>query len=144
MARKKQNSEKSDAAQIQVQTPNLRDIVGDAVYTVWLDMLRRLVPDGRTHRLSKLVAAFMQYAAYMAFDKWGQQEPPTGTAASLLLRIWESGTSEEAELIACNFAESLFRDAGVRYQRVNYKGYKYSIAEDAAIECVRWEEMPWE
>jgi hypothetical protein len=29
---------------------SLQDVVGKETYTVWVDMLRELVPDGRTHR----------------------------------------------------------------------------------------------
>jgi hypothetical protein len=144
LTRKRQNADKSASAIFQSVTPSLRDIVGDSVYTIWLDMLQKLVPHGRTHRLSKLVAGFMQYAAHLAYEKWEQREPPIGSAAALLLSVWETGDSENVELIVCNFAESLFHDAGVQYQRVNHKGQKYSIAEDAALEFVHWEDMPWE
>jgi hypothetical protein len=54
----------------------IRNIVGDHIYTVWLEMLHYLVPNGRTHRLSVLVASFLQYAAFLASNKWGNKEPP--------------------------------------------------------------------
>jgi hypothetical protein len=38
----------------------------------------------------------------------------------------------------------MFRDAGVNFRRVNRRGDPYSIAEDAANEFMRWEDMPWE
>jgi hypothetical protein len=38
----------------------------------------------------------------------------------------------------------LFRDPSVRFRRVNRRGDAYSIAEDAASEFLRWEDMPWE
>ncbi len=44
----------------------LREVVGDGVYDVWVDMLRELMPDGRTHRLSLLVASILAYAARVA------------------------------------------------------------------------------
>jgi hypothetical protein len=44
----------------------------------------------------------------------------------------------------CSLAEQMFRDAGVRFRRVNRRGDAYSIAEDAASEFLRWEDMPWE
>jgi MoxR-like ATPase len=40
-------------------------------------------------------------------------------------------------------AEQMF-DAGVRFRRVNRREDPYSIAEDAASEFLRWEDMPWE
>lgn len=44
----------------------LREIVGDDVYGVWVKMLKELVPDGRTHRLSVVVASMLAYASSVA------------------------------------------------------------------------------
>jgi len=107
-------------------------------------MLRRLVPHGRTHRLSVVVAGFLQYAAALAAEKWGTRQPPDGSAAALLLEASEGGDPEQTESTMCALAEHLLRDAGVRFQRVNHRGQQYSIAEDAASEFARWEDMPWE
>jgi hypothetical protein len=41
---------------------DLQAVVGKAAYAVWVDMLRELVPDGRTHRLPVVIAAMRQYA----------------------------------------------------------------------------------
>ncbi len=49
----------------------LREIVGDQVYDVWVMMLSGLVPDGRTHRLSTVVASMLAYAAGVASAKRG-------------------------------------------------------------------------
>ena len=35
---------------------SLQDVVGKETYSVWVDMLRTLVPGGRTHRVSVVVA----------------------------------------------------------------------------------------
>ncbi|MCI0608598.1 MAG: hypothetical protein L0Z71_06005 [Anaerolineae bacterium] len=45
---------------------SLQAVVGEATYAVWVDMLRELVPDGRTHRLSVVVAGMLQYALAVA------------------------------------------------------------------------------
>ena len=123
--------------------PSLRPLVGARMYSVWLDMLKQLVPHGRTHRLSVFVAGCLQYAAGRASEKWGTKMPPDGTAAQTLLYAWESGP-EEAESTVSRLAERLLRDAGVRFRRVNHRGQEYSIADDAASEFVRWEDMPRE
>jgi hypothetical protein len=47
---------------------SLQDVVGENSYSVWVDMLRALVPDGRTHRLSVLLAGMLQYAHTLAED----------------------------------------------------------------------------
>jgi hypothetical protein len=44
----------------------------------------------------------------------------------------------------CCLAEQRFRDAGVKFHRVDSRGDPYSIAEDAASEFLRWDDMPWE
>ena len=44
------------------RTRSLEDAVGKETYALWVDMLHRLVPEGRTHRLSVVVAAMLQYA----------------------------------------------------------------------------------
>ena len=67
----------------------LREIVGEDVYDVWVAMLKKLVPDGRTHRLSVLVASMLAYASDVA---WSNREPddegdpasPGGSRPSLL------------------------------------------------------------
>jgi len=47
----------------------LQEVVGAKVYGVWMDMLKRLVPSGRTHRLSVVVASMLQYAQDLAHKK---------------------------------------------------------------------------
>ena len=41
---------------------SLQDVVGKGTYAVWVDMLRELVPEGWTHRLSVIVAWMLEYA----------------------------------------------------------------------------------
>lgn len=125
-------------------TLSMRSVVGARTYSVWLEMLRRLVPQGRTHRLSIPVASFLQYAAELASEKWQNQQPPEGTPAALLLEAFEGGDPEETESSICSLAEHLLREAGVRYRRSNHRGQEYSIAQDAASEFIRWDDLPWE
>lgn len=50
---------------------SLQDVVGKETYQVWVEMLRKLVPDGRTYRLSVVVAGMLHYATALAeeFDE---------------------------------------------------------------------------
>jgi hypothetical protein len=139
--RKPKDADQSPGEEIR---EGIRNIVGDPVYTVWLDMLRCLVPQGRTHRLSVVVASFLQYAAFIARNKWRSKEPPEGSAAAILLEAWDGGDPEEAVTGVTKLAAQIFRDAKVGYQRVNSRKVKYSIAEEAALEFLGWENMPWE
>ena len=120
----------------------VKSVVGTKAYNVWLDMLRYLVPHGRTHRLSVLVAGMLQYAYEMAHKK-----AETNTNARKLLEIFESAyESHEGEYVngIIEISEKLFDDAGVQYKRRNRKGQPYSIAEEAVYQFLNWENMPWE
>jgi hypothetical protein len=120
----------------------IKAVIGAKIYNVWLDMLKSLVPHGRTHRLSVMVAGMLQYAQKVAYKK-----AESNSKARKLAETFEDafdGSDEEylAEII--KIAENLFEDAGVRYKRKNRKGESYSIAEEAAYEFLNWENMPWE
>ena len=47
----------------------IKAVVGVKVYDVWVDMIRRLVPGGRTHRISVVVAGMLQYALEISHEK---------------------------------------------------------------------------
>jgi hypothetical protein len=111
---------------------------------VWLDMLRRVVPHGRTHRLSVMVGSFLQHAAGVAAEKWQARDLPEGSPGARLLEAQEDGDPEAMIATIRSSAEQMFRGAGVRFRRVNRRGDPYNIAEDAASEFLRWEDMLWE
>ncbi|MFX0094466.1 MAG: hypothetical protein ACFFBD_22200 [Candidatus Hodarchaeota archaeon] len=122
---------------------SLREIVGDQIYTIWVDMLRRLVPYGRTHRLATTIAAMLQYASIIAYEKYDDNPEEDSVAHSLFI------ASEEidyylAEGLLLSVVEKLFEDAQVESKRVNRRGNEYSIAKDAISEFVYWDSMPWE
>lgn len=121
---------------------SLQTIVGQETYTVWKKMLRELVPNGRTHRLAPMVAGMLQYAAAVAYEKYGDN-PEEGSAAHIMLLASEVYDPEEAiELLS--LITQLFEDAGVGYERANRHGDEYSIAERVVYELIHWYDMPWE
>jgi len=120
----------------------IKDVVGAKNYAVWVEMLKRLVPHGRTHRLSVVVAGMLQVAHIIALEK---KRP--NVKAKELLAIFESAYENDEENgveLLLKVTEELFRDAGVRFKRVNSKGKGYSIAEEAVHQFLNWEAMPWE
>lgn len=121
---------------------SLKELVGAPVYAVWLDMLKRLVPAGRTHRLAPLAAAMLQYAAVLASEK--VDERGENTAAEILQSADDEGYSESSMEALAGLVRQLFHDAGVPYARRNSRGEGYSIAEEAANEYIAWFDMPWE
>ncbi|MCC6189139.1 MAG: hypothetical protein IT318_08885 [Anaerolineales bacterium] len=122
---------------------SLEDVVGREVYQTWVDMLRRLVPDGRTHRLAPIVAAMLQYALAMAEDQDDADEAGNSVATSLL-ETREIADSSEVKDLLHDVVTKLFKDAGVGFQRTSSRGIAYSIADDAYEEYLHWYDMPWE
>jgi hypothetical protein len=121
---------------------SLQTIVGQETYTVWKKMLCELVPDGRAHRLAPMVAGMLQYAAAIAYEKYGDN-PEAGSAADITLLASEVYDPEEAiELLG--LITRLFEDAGVGYQRANRQGDEYNNAESVVYEYIHWYDMPWE
>ncbi|MFQ5684473.1 MAG: hypothetical protein ACE5HC_14525 [Candidatus Binatia bacterium] len=120
---------------------NLRTVVGADSYEVWVRMLRKLVPDGRTHRLAVMLAGMLQYAVAVAAVKGYKDDQ--SLAASLLEASEATDPSEVEELIH-DAVIQLFKDAKVRFERRNARGDKYSLAEDSYGEFIHWYDMPWE
>lgn len=120
----------------------IRDVVGAKNYSVWIDMLKRLVPYGRTHRLSVVVAAILQITQKISHDK-----ESSNTKARRLSEIFENAYEQDEEngiAPLLELTEQLFKDAGVHFKRVNRKGKGYSIAEEAVHQFLNWDSMPWE
>ena len=122
---------------------SLEEIVGKETYTVWVEMLRQLVPDGRTHRLAPLVAAMLQYASTLAYEKYGG-DPEEGSAAQILLEASEAYDPEEALELLSELVQELFEEARVKFRRTSSRGDDYSIIDSAVYEFIHWYDMPWE
>lgn len=122
---------------------SLSQIVGEKTYTVWVDMLRRLVPDGRTHRLAPMIAAMLQYTAEVAYERYSGN-PPEGSLAHTLLKASEMYDPDQAVVLLSDAMGCLFEDAGVSYERVSSRGDEYSVADAAVYEFIHWYDMPWE
>ena len=122
------------------QQRSLKTVVGPQTYSVWVDMLRALVPEGRTHRLAPLVAGMLQYALSLA----NEQDVDEDSVAQSLLRSADAMEVTEVEELLEDVVAQLFKDAGVHYKRVNARGQDYSIAESIYEEYIHWFDMPWE
>lgn len=114
------------------------NLVGAETYQTWLMMMRRLVPEGRTHRLCVVVASFIQYASQCRHDEDLGDE---NAIIKAINEVQEQGP-ESSQLL--QIVEFLFHDAGVAFEKTNRNGQGYSIAEQAASEFWRWDFMPWE
>lgn len=121
--------------------PSLQSVVGETTYEVWLDMLRTLVPGGRTHRLAPIVAAMLRYAAEQSTKRTGGHRGAGAFVRALI--AFEEG-DDDASVTVAGAVQGLFRDAGVRAGRVSRGGDSYSIVDAALHEFQRWGDMPWE
>jgi hypothetical protein len=118
---------------------SLAAIVGDATYQVWVAMLGKLGPDGRTHRIAPLVAGMLTYAAECASATQG--ETPLADALLDQDEVYDADSVPRALRAA---TRQLFDDANVAALRRNAKGSAYSVLDAALEEFVHWYDMPWE
>jgi hypothetical protein len=137
MARRKPEREKPEAG----LKPSLKSVVGDTTYGVWLDMLKVLVPGGRTHRLAPIVAGMLRYAAEQS-AKNARRHLPARALADALIAL-DEGDDDSASLVTIA-VQRLFHDAGVRATRHSRSGAQYSVVETSVHEFQRWDAMPWE
>jgi hypothetical protein len=124
-------------------TRSFRGLVGTDTYSAWVRMLSELVPNGRTHRLSVMLAGMLHYAAAIAVADQDEEENERSVATSLLEATEASDPSEVKDLIH-DAVVQLFKDAKVRFERTSARGTKYSLAEEAYEEFIHWFDMPWE
>jgi uncharacterized protein with PIN domain len=122
---------------------SLQDVVGKETYSIWVDMLRELVPDGRTHRLSVVVAGILQYATDKAVKIKHRIEEEHSVAMSLIDAA-EAGYPEHIKELIHDVVDRLFRDAGVSYERVSKRGDHYSIADETYNEFSSSFDYPWD
>ncbi len=122
---------------------SLQEVVGKETYTVWVDMLRELVPDGRTHRLSVVVAGMLEYAVGKSMQIKHRNEEDHSVAMSLL-EASEAGYPEAIRMLIHDVVDRLFKDAGVGYERVSKRGERYSIADEIYNEFASWYDYPWD
>ncbi len=118
-------------------------IIGKRMFSAFIEMLKEIGPDARTHRMSVVIGAMLRFAR----DRLpGEFED--GSLAEALLRIEEEPylASEESgeSLRLQELVESLCEEAGMQNQRETSRGMPYSIAGSAIREYANWYNMPWE
>lgn len=122
---------------------SLQDVVGKETYSVWVDMLRELVPDGRTHRLSVVVAGMLQYATDKALEIKYRNEEEHSVAMSLIDSA-DTADTDHIKALIHDVVDRLFKDAGVSYERVSKRGDNYSIANETYNEFSSWFDYLWD
>ena len=122
---------------------SLQDVVGEKTYSVWIDMLRTLVPDGRTHRLSVVIAGMLQYTFEMA-EKMTDKNEDVHSVAMSVIDAADTADLDQIKALIDGVIVRLFDDAGVAYERISKRGEHYSIAEEAYREFASWFDYPWD
>lgn len=84
-------------------------VVGADIYKAWVLMLRKLVPDGRTHRLAVMVAGMLQYAVAVAAAK-NTKDRHEGSLAFSLLEASDVNDPSEVEELIHDATVQLFKD----------------------------------
>jgi hypothetical protein len=121
---------------------SLQDVVGTETYSVWVAMLRELVPEGRTHRLSVVIAGMLQYALVLA-ERLDEDELEEDSVALSLVNATEMSPDEIKDELH-DVVKRLFRDAGVTFDRLSKRGDPYSVADEAYNEFASWFDYPWD
>jgi len=106
-------------------------------------MLGELVPEGRTHRLSVVVAGMLQHALGKAAEIKHRNEEEHSVAMSLI-DAEDAGYPEAIKELIHDVVDRLFKDAGVKYERVSKSGEHYSIADEIYNEFAGWYDYPWD
>ena len=122
---------------------SLQDVVGKETYSVWVSMLHELVPDGRTHRLSVLIAGMLHYTVELA-EKIESMNEEEHSAAMSVMDATETADPDQIKGLIHDLVGRLFMDAGVDYERISRPGERYSIADQAYFEFARWFDYPWD
>jgi hypothetical protein len=143
VARNSQRTQNPGGEMTQKSKRSLQDVVGKETYLVWVDMLRRLVPEGRTHRLSVVAAGMLEYTFQLAQEISNRIEDKHSTAMSIIDAA-ESENPDEIKGLIYDIVERLFMDAGVEYERISKRGEHYSIADESYDEFARWFDYPWD
>ncbi|MDP8214183.1 MAG: hypothetical protein RAO92_07895 [Candidatus Euphemobacter frigidus] len=120
-----------------------KKIIGTQAYSTFLNMLKEIGPDARTHRISVVIAAILRFALSKL-----PAHCEEGTLAQALLSLEEEPYlveegSEESKMVF-DLIEELCHEAGMSNLRVSSRGERYSTAESAIAEYVAWYNMPWE
>lgn len=121
---------------------SLQDVVGKETYVVWVDMLHELVPDGRTHRLSVVIAGMLHYATAIA-ERIDEDELEDNSVALSLINA-NVMDPDQLKSGLHDVVKRLFMDAGVSFDRVSKRGESYSVADEAYNEYFSWYNYPWD
>lgn len=115
-------------------------MIGEELFRAFLELLTEIGPDGRTQRISVIIAGILRFALGKATD-----DNEEGSLGEALTVLDEDPYSEGEEYSAvAEFIDQLCQKTGMKNDRVASRGRKYSIADNAIVEYCKWYDMPWE
>lgn len=116
-----------------------KKLVGKQRYSAFLDLLKEVGPDARTHRISIVFAAILRYA--MRKD---EEAPLCLALARLEEEPYLASEKSEEYKILYELIDAICEEAGMQNDRKSARGDSYSIADSAIAEFTSWYNMPWE
>ena len=120
-----------------------KEIVGEQHFSSFMELLKEIGPDARTHRISVVIAAILRYAVNKL-----PADCEEGSIALALLKLDEEPylaheQSDEHEMVF-DLVDGLCSEANLMNERESARGEGYSIAENVILEYAAWYNMPWE
>ena len=120
-----------------------KDIIGENFFLLFLNLLKEIGPDARTHRISVVIASILRYAVNRL-----PTDCEDGSLAQALLMLDEEPylaheESDEFKMVF-DLIDDLCNETGMMNLRESARGEDYSIAENAILEYATWFNMPWE
>jgi hypothetical protein len=127
--------------EVEMSKDCFQSIVGAATYQVWVDMLQKVVSEGRTHNLAPLVAGMLQYAYQVALE--------TDTVEDDVADAFVNEIDEPFQIAGIpkpiwQATRQLFQEAGVHASHRSAHGDSTSVMEDAFEEFIHWHDYSWE
>jgi hypothetical protein len=124
-------------------TEEFKEIIGAQAYKTFLKMLTEIGPDARTHRISVVIGAMLQFARNML-----PADCDEGTLDQALITLGDEpyldGEESDEYDMVFDLIDELCEEVGMRNLRESSRGESYSIAENAIAEYTGWYNMPWE
>ena len=120
-----------------------KNIVGQKMYSSFINLLKEIGPDARTQRISIVIAAILKYA----FDQL-PAHCEEGSLGEIFLAIEEEPYLAHEQYVEGEklqeLIEALCKETGMQNDRQTYRGTSYTITESAIAEFTNWYAMPWE
>jgi hypothetical protein len=120
-----------------------KKLIGKQSYAAFIDLLKEVGPDARTHRISVVFAAILRYALEKVPEDY-EETPLCQTLAELEEGPYFASEDSENYEILYELIDAICKEARIQNERQSARGDNYSISDSAISEFMSWYNMPWE